>query len=398
MAFENSQVIGQVAEMIDERKARLINFSLKHSTLANFLSPVIDCIAHSIETFYRSPTTIEFGSTTFLPHNGVEDTNQFDDLFVKLLHVKSGHIFYVALDSNLSRTFLARLLASSLIDEKPGLLFSSTEKGLFSFIVARLIIELSKSLGDKMPLLKILGVFHTNEDKIKNNFDDDFLIHNFILNSMENKYILNLFIPLSMSNLVPQNNVNINRALERCRHINRNFSIIAHRFLVDLNTVKNMSCGDMIIFNDSTLSWSQKILQGSINAQWDQLFFKGFIFVKDSCYFFRFDHLQEEERMPVKAIEISNENAFGASAHEKKQNVSELVQNMRVAMSIEVSRLPMTLKEIGQLQSGQIIDLQQKIGDPLEMVIENKVIGYCTPIQINGRLGIKILDLNDDSE
>ena len=64
------------------------------------------------------------------------------------------------MESRLARTFLARLLASSLIDDSPHLLFSSTEKGIFNFILARLLGEIKKSLQERMPSLKILGIFH----------------------------------------------------------------------------------------------------------------------------------------------------------------------------------------------------------------------------------------------
>ena len=57
----------------------------------------------------------------------------------------------------------------------------------------------------------------------------------------------------------------------------------------------------------------------------------------------------------------------------------------------------MSIKEICALQRGQIIDLKRKLDDPLEMVVEGRVIGLCMPVQIDGRLGIRILEMEGES-
>ena len=96
----------------------------------------------------------------------------------------------------------------------------------------------------------------------------------------------------------------------------------------------------------------------------------------------------------MKALEIVNDDIESNAV--LSPGIRSITDTMRVPMNIEISRIPMTLREVAQLKPGQIIDTHRKIGDPLEIVIENKVIGYCTPIQIDGRLGIKILNMNDD--
>ena len=95
----------------------------------------------------------------------------------------------------------------------------------------------------------------------------------------------------------------------------------------------------------------------------------------------------------MKALEIISDD-FSPSERDSNNPLRELTENIRVPMSIELSRLPMSLKEISDLRPGQVIDLHRKIGDSLEIVIENKVIGFCVPVQIDGRLGIKVLSID----
>jgi flagellar motor switch protein FliN len=81
----------------------------------------------------------------------------------------------------------------------------------------------------------------------------------------------------------------------------------------------------------------------------------------------------------------------------KEQNTIKdqkfFLENMRVNIGIEIGRLPMTLKEICTLKEGQILDLHRSIDEPLEMVVEDKTIGYCQPVNIEGKLGIRIIKM-----
>lgn len=387
-----SLVIGGSAQAMSEEEAHLINLTL-NASFHDFFSPILEGVARNIEIFYKSPAKIELSSTTKVPAKRLEDATQFDDIIVKILDVHRGQIFFVVMDSALSRTLLTRLVASSLIEETPGLLFSSTEKGIFSFIIARLIVELTKSLGNKMPPLKILGIFHNHEDAIKKCLIGECVSNNFILNFLANRYVLTLFLPVAMGDLIVSQGHNEKSLLARCGHICRDFSLIVYRLKVLHKDVKKMRCGDMIIFDYSTLSFSAKQLEGSMDGCWEQLIFRGSLFLDDTKYYFHYHHQQEKETIPMKALEIVNDDVASDADNPGIRNITD---SMRVPMNIEISRIPMTLKEVAQLKPGQIIDTHRKIGDPLEIVIENKVIGYCTPIQIDGRLGIKILDMNDD--
>lgn len=387
-----SLVIGGNAQAMSSDDVHLTNLTL-NSSFHEFFLPILEGIARNIEIFYKSPAKIELTSTTKAPAQRLEDATQFDDLIIKILDVHRGQTFFIVMNSSISRILLTRLVSSSLIEETPGLLFSSTEKGIFSFIIARLIVELTKSLGNKIPPLKILGIFHNHEDAIKECFIGEYVSNNFILNFLANRYLLTLFLPMTMGTLVVSEGHQEKPLLARCGHIVRDFSLIVYRLKVSHKDIKKMRCGDMIIFDYSTLSISQGHLTGSLDACWEQLIFRGSL-IRDSNYYFHYHHQQEKETIPMKALEIVNDDIESNAV--LSPGIRTITDTMRVPMNIEISRIPMTLREVAQLKPGQIIDTHRKIGDPLEIVIENKVIGYCTPIQIDGRLGIKILNMNDD--
>lgn len=384
-------VIGENAQNISEEGITLLNLTLDNDCLIAFFSPILDEIARNIEIFYKTPAKLQFLSTT-LPHgNTLKDITQFDDICIKFLHIDTGHVFFIIVDSSLARALLTRLVASSLIEDTPGLLFSSTEKGLFSFIIARLIIELTKFLQNKMPMLKILGIFHNHEEPIKEHNHKDHIIHNFSLDFLANKHPLLLISPLIINRTISQKKTNKNLILFRCGHIQRNLSFIIYQLKISRKNLYNLQLGDMIFFDRKKITCSKFSLQGDMEAIWEHLGLSGTLIHEHNHYFFRY-HKSEEKNNIMKPLEIVKDDISGFTK-ETEDSMENIIETMQVPVTIELSRIPMSLKEISTLQPGQLIDIQRKIGDPLEIVVDNKIIGYCSPIQINGRLGIKILTL-----
>ena len=95
----------------------------------------------------------------------------------------------------------------------------------------------------------------------------------------------------------------------------------------------------------------------------------------------------------MEEIEITGSQKTIVDSH-----LANLAKNLRVLVSVELSRIPMTLEELCELKTGEIINLHRKIDDPLELVVEGKVIGHCTPVQIDNRLGIKILSIDSSKD
>ena len=79
--------------------------------------------------------------------------------------------------------------------------------------------------------------------------------------------------------------------------------------------------------------------------------------------------------------------------HDNPPKLAQLAKNIHINLNIELSRLPMNLHEISQLKGGEIIDLKRKIDEPLNMVVDDIIIGQCMPVQIDGHLGIRILNI-----
>lgn len=386
-------VIGEYAQQLSEEQARFINFSLDNEPLKDLFAPILDMIASNIEFSYKSPAKIDFCSTTLPVGQRIFGAVQYDDLVIKLLHLNSNRSFFIIVDSSLARSLLIRLVASSLIEDVPGLLFSSTEKGIFSFIIARLIIELSKGIGNQMPSLKILGIFHSHEEAIKEYSLKDYVAHHFTLNFLATCYPITLFSLQQIYENASTHPFNFKTMLSRLGHLTKDLSFIVHRLSINYRALQGLSPGDLIMFDESSLSCVNQKLEGSMSAAWGDFQVLGILGHRDAHYYFHYQQPEAKETSSMKALEIISDESELSLDNNNNDRLRELTEQWRVPMSIEISRLPMSLREISDLRPGQVIDLHRKIGDPLEIVIENKVIGFCAPVQIDGRLGIKVLSI-----
>jgi flagellar motor switch protein FliN/FliY len=168
-------------------------------------------------------------------------------------------------------------------------------------------------------------------------------------------------------------------------------------------TLNKLSFGDLIIFNETSKTVFQGTLEGAICGRWDNLWVYGNIKNNNERYLFitsRVPQIDREEKFLMEEIDL-HENAQGEDTSNNMNGlnhgiVASALKDLKLTLSIEISRIPMSLGAISEIRDGEIIDLNRRIDDPLEMVLEDKVIGYCQPVQINGRLGIRVLRMNSE--
>jgi flagellar motor switch protein FliN len=367
------------------------------------LQPITEKICHRIEFTYKSPAKISFLNATISVKNKLIHCMQFDDICLKFWHIDSGLDIFLTLSARLARTLLIRLLASSLIDESNSLPFSATEKGIFSFIVARLLFDLKNTLVDKMPSVKLTGIYHYHDEAIADADILDFGSYNFSFSFAADIYPITIAIPKKFFKDFTIKTPHHNQMLARAGHLRRPLIFCLRTLRFFRQALISLRTGDLIIFDNEEVKLAEQSLCGVIESRWGDFCLRGEIKAQDGKLIFVLGNtmcsLMEDNYM--EELEISS--AMDADLHEieekkRTEKLADLAKNIRVALSIEVSRLPMTLKEIIQLREGEIIDLHRKIDDHLAMVIENKVIGYCQPVQIDSRLGIRITKLINEPD
>lgn len=402
MSTISPRFIGEDAEQLRKDYVFFANHNLDLASLNQTLSPIIDHICHRIELSYKSPAKIVFLGAYCFTKEKLSESVQFDDVCVKLLHVNSGLDIFVTLRARLARTLLIRLLSSTLIDDSHGLLFSSTEKGIFSFIVARLLFELKNALRDQFPDFKLIGIYHCQDDLLQDTNIAGFGMYNFSFTFAADIYPVTIALPAQVFKATKPEAFFTEHLFRRCGHIKRQAMVSLKTLTFSQETFRSLSFGDLIMFDHASQTLSNGALNGPILLRWHDVTLAGTLTVQENRYVFRLerdDFVSTTEINTMEELEITsatNSISCDDSTINNKTLMS-ISKNIRVQLSIELSRLPLTLKELCALKEGEIIELHRKIEDPLEMVVEGKVIGYCQPVQIDGRLGIRVMSIESEN-
>lgn len=376
------------------------NLNLDTEALETALLPYMDLVSQRIGFTYKSATKISFQGISGIFKLRLSDWLQFDDVCIKLLHVESGSDVLVTVSTQIARSMLIRLLSTTLVDDTHGVLFSSTEKGIFGFIIARLLLDLKQILGDKMPDLKLLGVYHCQDESIDEMAIADYGVFNFSFGLAHEYYPVSFALPVSIFNTIKQANREF-ELLKRCGHIRSHLTFTLKTLSMTQSGLAKLSFGDLIIFDHAQCTYENARISGALRGEWHGIVMNGSCELRGADYVFVPDFssgFSRNEDNPMEEVEIIGALNNMPANDKNSRKLADLAKNIRVPLSIELSRIPLTLKELCQIREGQIIDLHRKIDDPLDMVVEGKVIGYCQPVQIDGRLGIRVLSIDGDAE
>lgn len=377
------------------------NLNLDTHVVNEKLSPYMELVGQRITLTYKSPAKISFQGLSGIYKIKLSDWLQFDDVCIKFLHVATGVDVLVSLSTQIARSLLIRLLSTTLVDDTHGVLFSSTEKGIFAFIIARLMVDLKHTLGAAMPDLKLLGVYHCQDESLNDTAITNYGVFNFSFAFAHDHYPVSIALPMSMFNAVKPRDTEAD-LVRRCGHIKRYMHFFVAKLRMNQAILAQLSFGDLIIFDRSPIHLENRLLAGPLQGRWHDICVNGTLKHHDTRYVFSLDHGAEFKSIEdtiMEELEITSTsltNTLELSENTSNHKLADLAKSIRVPLSIELSRIPLTLKELCQIREGEIIDLHRKIDDPLDMVVEGKVIGQCQPVQIDGRLGIRVLNIDGD--
>ncbi len=72
-----------------------------------------------------------------------------------------------------------------------------------------------------------------------------------------------------------------------------------------------------------------------------------------------------------------------------------LLLDVPLRVSIELGRISMTLQEVLSLGRGSIIELERLAGEPVDILVNDKLIGRGEVVVIDEYFGVKITELID---
>lgn len=87
-----------------------------------------------------------------------------------------------------------------------------------------------------------------------------------------------------------------------------------------------------------------------------------------------------------------------AIAMEEKTPARDLsfFHNIPVDVTLEVASTKLVLGDLMQLSSGAVIELEKLADEPLDVKVNGKMLATAEVVVVNGKYGIKLVDIVDD--
>ncbi len=109
----------------------------------------------------------------------------------------------------------------------------------------------------------------------------------------------------------------------------------------------------------------------------------------------------EPESVPFENVETDRETTETPPSHPQSQTPSgnlDLIMDVDLDVKIRIGEKNMLIKDILKLKEGSIIELEKNIEEPMEILINDKVVAKGVVVVVGGRFGVKITNIDTKEE
>ena len=94
------------------------------------------------------------------------------------------------------------------------------------------------------------------------------------------------------------------------------------------------------------------------------------------------------------AVKTSDESGQDASASpEDKIRKLDMILDIPLKVSVELGRTKILVNDLLQLGQGSVIELNKMAGDPLEVLVNDKLVARGEVVVVNEKFGIRLTDI-----
>ncbi len=163
---------------------------------------------------------------------------------------------------------------------------------------------------------------------------------------------------------------------------------------ISLSELKTLGVGDIILIDHHQIKFQPQNIQASVKAfigKGNYGIIEGQVQTKQNQLEFAIQKITflEKPSMQKDASETATEQS-----NIPLEGPQNFVNDMTVSLNIEIGRVEMNVQKITQIKTGQIIPLKKGVRDPVELVVQDRIIGRGELMDIEGQLGVRIIELN----
>ena len=97
---------------------------------------------------------------------------------------------------------------------------------------------------------------------------------------------------------------------------------------------------------------------------------------------------------------VTDEDAGGTAVKDEddKANNLDLILDIPLSVTVELGRSKMLINDLLQLGQGSVIELTKLVGDPLEILVNDKLVARGEVVVVNEKFGVRLTDIVDPME
>lgn len=102
------------------------------------------------------------------------------------------------------------------------------------------------------------------------------------------------------------------------------------------------------------------------------------------------DEKNSQEKASVKSVrfsQIEERSSVGASSS------IELLKDVPLTVTAELGRAKMMVKDILKLGVGSVVELEKEAGEPVDILVNNKLIAKGEVVEVDGNFGVRITEV-----
>jgi len=88
----------------------------------------------------------------------------------------------------------------------------------------------------------------------------------------------------------------------------------------------------------------------------------------------------------------------GAEALDESKRNLELILDIPLKVTVELGRTRMIVNELLNLGQGSVIELSKLAGEPLEILVNNKLVARGEAVVVNEKFGVRLTDIISQAE
>ncbi len=90
--------------------------------------------------------------------------------------------------------------------------------------------------------------------------------------------------------------------------------------------------------------------------------------------------------------------APAAPIDEKKERNLQMIMDIPLRVTVELGRAKMQVSELLSLGQGSVIELNKLAGEPMEVLVNDKLIARGEAVVVNEKFGVRLIDIISTKE